>query len=131
MPFDIADSFIIAAEKTLGATLPSSYRASMLRRNGGELETGEEIWAIFPIADTSNRKRVSRTANHFVKETSTCQGWKNFPQDALAIASNGAGDCLVFIRQGNSYRPNVYRWSHETGSITQVANDFSLLKEEL
>ena len=74
MPFDIAESLVLAAEQKLGAKLPESYRSSMLRENGGELETGEDAWRQYPIADTSDRKQLSRTANHIIKETESCSG---------------------------------------------------------
>ena len=128
MPFDLNESFILAAERVLGATLPSSYRRSMLISNGGELETEEDEWEQFPITDTSDRKRLSRTANHIVKETHVCRGWESFPEGAVAIASNGAGDRLVFLKEGNAFEPVVYMWSHETGALTKVVNDFSELK---
>src|SRR5215210_8842967 len=101
MPFDLNESFILAAERVLGATLPSSYRRSMLISNGGELETEEDEWEQFPMS---------------------------FPEGAVAIASNGAGDRLVFLKEGNAFEPVVYMWSHETGALTKVVNDFSELK---
>lgn len=127
MPFDLAESFILAAEQKLGAKLPESYRSSMLRENGGELETEEDAWQQYPIADTSDRKRLSRTANHIIKETESCSGWPNFPEGALAIAGNGGGDQLVLLKQGASFAPTVYVWSHETGELEKIADDFSEL----
>jgi hypothetical protein len=128
MPFDLAESFVLAAERELGATLPPSYRRSMLQENGGELETDGEVWDQYPIADTSDRKRLSRTANHILKETQSCREWPGFPSDALAIAGNGAGDQLVFLQRGGLFEPGVYAWSHETGDLSKVANDFAELK---
>lgn len=100
MPFDLSEPFMLAAESKLGATLPAAYRSAMLRSNGGELSVDDDDWMLYPIADTSDRKRLSRTANHVIKETQVCRQWPDFPRDALAIASNGAGDQLVFLRQG-------------------------------
>jgi len=128
MPFDLAESFILAAEQQLGAKLPESYRSSMLRENGGEFKTEEDAWQQYPIADTSDRKRLSRTANHIIKETESCSGWLNFPEGALAIAGNGGGDQLVLLKQDASFAPTVYFWSHETGQLKKVADDFSELK---
>lgn len=128
MPFDLAEPFIHAAEQRLGAKLPEAYRSSMLQENGGEIETEEDIWQQYPIADTSDRKRLSRTANHIIKETESCSDWPNFPEGALAIAGNGGGDQLVLLKQGASFAPTVYAWSHETGQLEKVADDFSELK---
>lgn len=128
MPFDLAELFIVAAEIELGATLPSSYRHSMLQKNGGELETDNDDWEQYPIADTSDRKRISRTCNHILKETQNCLTWRTFPANAIAFATNGAGDQLVFLKKGQEIEQVIYAWSHETGQLTKVANDFAELK---
>jgi hypothetical protein len=128
MPFDLNESFVLAAEQELGARLPESYRAAMLRANGGELEVQEDSWLQYPIADTSDRKRLSRSANHIIKETEVCRRWPRFPGNAVAIAGNGAGDHLVFVKQGASFEPAVYLWSHEAGSLEKVVNDFAELE---
>ena len=127
MPVDLHESFVLAAEQALGARLPESYRRAMLRSNGGELEARGEEWVQYPIADTSDRKRLSRSANHILKETEVCRQWPGFPQDALAIASNGAGDHLVLVRQGGTFGPAVYVWSHETRALEKLADDFAEL----
>lgn len=128
MPFDIAESFILAAERELGAALPSSYRESMRCANGGDIETEADSWQLYPISDTSDRRRLSRTANHVIQETNLCRGLPGFPQDALAIASNGAGDQLVLLKRGAAFDPAVYAWSHETAALVKVANEFSSLR---
>ena len=101
----------------------------MVQSNGGELETEEDSWEQYQIADTSDRERLARTANHILKETQLCRAWNGFPEAALAIAHNGAGDRLVFPKQGKVFEPSVYVWSHETRALEKVANDFSELRE--
>lgn len=128
MPFDLAEQFVLSVEQELGAALPAAYRVAMLRRNGGELAAGDDDWQQYPIADTSDRKRLSRTTNHILKETQEARAWPSFPAGALAIAGNGAGDQLVLLRQGNAFSPAVYVWSHETGHLQEVASDFSKLQ---
>ena len=128
MPFDLAESFIEDVENNLGAKLPDSYKESMRLENGGEIETDNDYWQQYPIADTSDHKRLSRSANHILKETEICKKWPGFPGYGLAIAGNGSGDQLVLLRQGNSFEPSVYCWSHETGQLVKVANDFSEIK---
>jgi hypothetical protein len=128
MSFDLAESFISGVEQQLGATLPVSYRDAMLRANGGELEIHTESWQQYPIEETSDRKRISRSTNHVLKETEVCLRWPHFPKHALAIAGNGSGDQLVLTRQGGTFDPSVYIWSHETGTLAKVASDFSELK---
>jgi hypothetical protein len=128
MPFDLAESFIVAAERELGARLPESYRAAMLLSNGGELEVLEESWQQYPIADTSDRKRLARSANHIIKETEVCRGWLRFPREAVAIAGNGGGDQLVLIKRNGEFESSVYCWSHESGALERIANDFAELQ---
>ena len=128
MPFDLAESFLLAAESQLGARLPESYRNAMLRANGGELKAADDSWQQYPIADTSDRKRLSRSANHVLKETEVCCRWSRFPLDAVAIAGNGGGDHLVFIKRGGTFERSVFVWSHETGALEKVANDFAELE---
>lgn len=128
MPFDLAEPFLLAAERELGARLPTSYRLAMLRENGGEIETDDDGWQQYPIADTSDRKRLSRSANHILKETESCRGWARFPDNAVAIAGNGAGDQLVLLRLNEAFAPEVYAWLHESGELEKVADDFSLIK---
>ena len=99
----------------------------MLRANGGELEVNGDVWQQHPIADTSDRKRLSRTANHVIMETQSLQSFPGFPANTLSIASNGAGDSLLFLRRGTMFEPTVYVWSHETRLLSKVANDFSEL----
>ncbi len=127
MPYNLEQAYLVAAEQALGARLPESYRCAMIGVNGGEIEAAGDDWLLHPIADTSEKKRLSRTANHVLKETEAFRNWQGFPQAALAIASNGAGDALVFVRRSGEFEPFVYAWSHETQSLSKVANDFSEL----
>lgn len=127
MAFDLAESFILEAERQLGAALPASYRSAMARSNGGEVESLDDAWILHPIADATDRKRLARTANHIVRETQGMQEWQSFPADAVAIAANSSGDCLVFLRFGALFGPEVHLWSHETRELKLVAHDFSEL----
>jgi hypothetical protein len=127
MPFDLAEKFIDAVENALGAALPDDYKAAMRLSNGGELEANDDDWTLYPIADTSDKKRLARSANHILIETQGCREWPNFPVHALAIANNGAGDQLVYLRNGSSFSPIVYAWCHETGKLKEVADGISQL----
>ena len=96
----------------------------MQKSNGGVIEVAGDIWVQYPIFDTSDRKRIARTCNHIIAETKSCEGFGNFPNNALSIAGNGCGDQLVLIKQSNRYMDSIYVWSHETGELDKVANDF-------
>ena len=128
MPFPLPEACLLAAENLLGAALPQSYRQLMLRSNGGELEAVGDSWELYPVADSTDRKRLSRTINHVIRETAELRQWPGFPENALAIGSNGCGDQLVLLRQGDIFTPQVYQWSHETGDLVVVANDFADLR---
>ena len=127
MPFDLSDEFIIAAEQALGAALPDDYKAAMRQSNGGEVEANTDSWTLYPIADKTDRKRLARTANHILVETQGCREWPKFPEHALAIACNGTGDQLVYLRNGHCFGLKVYAWSHETGELEVVADSISQL----
>ncbi|HAI97274.1 MAG: SMI1/KNR4 family protein [Cycloclasticus sp.] len=125
VPFNLSEEQLLQTEKELGCTLPNEYRESMKSENGGEAQTKEDDWEFYPIKDTSDRKRVSRTCNHIIKETDSYKGFRNFPENALAIASNGLGDQMVFIIESGQYQSTVYLWLHETGELQELAASFS------
>lgn len=113
----------------MGAKLPHEYREAMKIDNGGEASTEEDDWEFYPIKDISNRKRLSRTSNHIINETESCQGFGYFPESAITIAGNGFGDQMVFLKEGESFGDTVYLWLHETGELQQLAGSFSEIKK--
>jgi len=128
MPFTLDDKFLLSAEEKLGAKLPDSYRQAMMAANGGEVASGLDDWYLYPIMDSTDRKRLARTCNDVVAESMRLAGWERFPRQALAIANNGEGDQLIFLRSDDRYGPAVYCWSHESGELTKVAEDFAQLE---
>jgi len=124
MPFELDERFIVAAEKQLGTTLPSDYRQAMLMSNGGEVFTNGDLWQFYPIFDQTNRKRISRTCNHIIRETESMREWNGWPADALAIGHDGSGNVLAFIMESTGFSPNVFVWDHETGEIRNIADNF-------
>ena len=131
MPFDLAERFIIAAEEKLGAPLPHSYRQAMMASNGGQVAACGDVWDLHPILDSSDRKRLSRSCNDILHETGFMRGWRAWPENAVAIAGNGTGDRLVFLRENGLYQPNVYMWLHDTGELSVVAEIFSELQRRV
>ena len=128
MPFNIAERFIRAAEDELGARLPHSYRQAMMASNGGGVAAYDDVWMLHPIFDKSDRRRLSRSRNDILRETRRMNGWPDWPENALAIADNGTGDKLLFLREGRLYQPEVYIWLHDTGDVIVVAQNFSELR---
>ena len=127
LPLDIA--FLKRAETNLGRKLPLGYAVKMCRENGGDIATGSDSWLLFPIFDDSDRKRLKRTCNDIIRETTWARDWPRFPQDALAIGANGCGDKLVLLadQETDRFSDEVYWWDHETGELNQVADSFEEL----
>ena len=125
MPFDLDERYIDAAEQALGASLPTSYRLAMMKRNGGSVATEGDDWDLYPIADDSDRKRLVRTLNGVVPETERARGWRGFPSGAVSLGGNGEGDQLVLLADGQGLSPAVFIWRHETCESVRVADDFA------
>jgi hypothetical protein len=124
MAFPTDLEFIETAESALGVLLPPTWRHRLLSSNGGELFAAEEDWTIFPVFDSSDRKKASRSANHIVRENQSAREWHGFPPTAVAIAENGSGDYLVFLPSQSSpgvLEDRVLLWSHETGALSSIA----------
>jgi hypothetical protein len=121
MAFPVDESLIAAAEQQLGRRLPDALRKRLLRNNGGEIQTEDDDWTLHPVWDATDRKRMSRTANHIVRETRQAREWRSFPEGAIAVASNGTGDHLV-VRVGSA---EIELWDHETGECHAVAIDWT------
>ncbi len=127
MAYDVGESAVQAAELALGATLPAGYRAAMMSNNGGTVEAAGDDWELCPIRDASDRRRLARSASDIVTETARCRAWRGFPLDAVVIAQNGAGDCLVLRRAGDVFLPAPSIWRHEDATLQPAGPDFTAL----
>ena len=126
MAFPTTEDRIAAAEAQLGVRLPAEYRNRLISQNGGELETEDDDWIVFPVFDSSDRKRASRSANHIVRETKQAMTWPGFPAGAIAVAENGTGDVLVFLPGANGQLDGrLQYWNHETQECSPTALDFT------
>jgi hypothetical protein len=129
MGFPTSEEFVRRAEESLAIMLPAAVRARLLQENGGEIEADGDVWELFPVEDSTDRKRISRTANHIVRETEEARQWPEFPATAVAIAANGTGDYLILqpARQASGQLlDEVFLWDHETGGVTPVDVTWSL-----
>jgi hypothetical protein len=119
MPFPVDIQFVRQAEAKLGRSLPLGYVGRMCRDNGGQVRVGADSFSLYPILDTTDRKRLARTCNDILRETASAREWRGFPAGALAIGHNGAGDKLVLLPAPDSERfeDSVYWWDHETGKL--------------
>lgn len=125
MPFDLDERYVRAAEHALGVSLPTTYRLAMMRSNGGTVATKSDDWELYPIADDSDRKRLARTLNGVVPETERARAWRGFPSAAISLGSNGEGDQVIFLADGQGLCPEVFIWRHETSELVRVADDFA------
>jgi hypothetical protein len=117
MPFNLAERFIGTAEEKLGAPLPHSYRQAMMASNGGDVAVYNDIWNLHPILDSSDRKRLSRSCNDILQETRLMRDWPGWPENAVAIAGNGSGDKLLFLREGPAVSASTLRVASRHGRL--------------
>lgn len=77
---------------------------------------------VFPVLDPSHSQAATSRTKDIVSETRSARSLEGFPGNAVAIASNGAGDLLVLMPTGSSNHldPQVQRWSHETRQCEAV-----------
>ena len=111
MGFPVDDERIARAEDELGRKLPAVLKARLRRNNGGEVRTDNADWTLYPVYDSTDRKRIARTANHVVREQARWQAWRGFPEGAIAIADDGCGNALIIPADSDEIR----EWDHETG----------------
>ena len=131
MPFTLDYKWIEQAEEKLNRKLPEVYKEEIQEENGGEADTYEEIWELYHICDNSDKKRFSRTWNDIIKHTEDLQDYEGFPEEALTIATNGAGDELILLPNKNNksiYDDTIYVWSHETCEVIEVAKNIKEIK---
>jgi len=129
MPFPVDEKYIQQTEQKLGVRFPVSFRERMMQDNGGEVETPQDTWQVYPFMDTSDKKRIKRTCNDITRETASARQWASFPQEAVAIGANGSGDQLVLLPSADPgiLQDAVFWWDHETGAVNKVAEDFKEL----
>lgn len=133
MAFDIPEEEVAVTEAQLGRKLPPIYSSIMVVNNGGTAFDDEDQWDIYPIKDTSDRKRQSRSCNHVLAETKSAQEWTGFPKDALAIGGNGFGDIMLLLPSQSDpsvFDDQVFAFWHETGEVKPLADNLSAFEIE-
>jgi SMI1 / KNR4 family (SUKH-1) len=116
MGFPVDQQFIAEAELALGRELPPALTSRLRRNNGGEVRTEDMDWTLYPVYDSGDRKRISRTANHIIRELLRWRTWHGFPEGAVAIAEDGCGNALIVLAGSDEIR----EWNHETGEHAAV-----------
>jgi len=130
MPFPIDEKYIKETESELKVKFPIEFINRMIKSNGGELSPEEFGFELYPFFDKSDRKRISRTCNHIGLETKNAREWDGFPENGIAIASDGFGNQIVLIHNGDGILKNeIYFWDHETREIEKIADSINELDE--
>ena len=126
MPFPIEQKYLEEMEKSLHVKFPSEYRNAMINENGGEIQKDNYHFRLYPFFDKSNKKRISRTSNHILKENESVKKWNNFPEEAIAIGSDDFGNQLVFLKviEESIANEELFFWDHETGELIKIADSF-------
>ncbi len=128
MPFPVDEKYIIETETQLGVKFPAEFKSRMLQSNGGELVTKSFEFELYPFFDKSDRKRISRTANHIDLETKNARKWTGFPDKAIAIGRDAYGNKLILIHNEAGYLSDeVYFWNHETGQCEKIFDSVNKL----
>lgn len=133
MPFPVEEKYILETEDELSVKFPEKFKARMKKLNGGEIteslkDEEDYIYWLYPFFDKSDKKRVSRTCNHIALETANSRKWRNFPENAIAIAHDGSGNKLVMTHNGDGILSEcIYFWDHETGEIEMIAESINEL----
>jgi hypothetical protein len=130
MPFPIDEKYIIETESELNVKFPIEFKKRMIKSNGGELVTEEFGFELFPFFDKSDRKRISRTCNHIGLETKNAREWNGYPENGIAIGSDGLGNLIILTHSGNGIlNDTIYFWDHEIEEIDKIAESIIELDE--
>ncbi|MFZ4798634.1 MAG: SMI1/KNR4 family protein [Bacteroidia bacterium] len=124
MPFPLDIKYIIETELELDIVFPDNFKSKMIKENGGDLTTEDDDWQLIPFFDKSDNKRISRTCNHIGLESKQARDLNNFPENGVAIASNGCGDILILLPTNENSKKlsdEIFFWFHETGEFEKVA----------
>lgn len=126
MPFPIDEKYIVETESELNVKFPVEFKNHMIKSNGGELLTDEFEFQLYPFFDKSDRKRIGRTCNHIGLETINARQWNGFPENGIAIGSDGYGNQLLLIHNGNGILTDeLYFWDHEVGDFEKIAESIN------
>ena len=83
---------------------------------------------LYPFFDKFDKKRISRTCNHIGLETKNVRECNGFPDNGIAIGTDGFGNQLILTHNGNgSLTDELYLWNHETGQIKKIAESINKL----
>ncbi len=130
MPFPIDEKYVIETESDLNVKFSTEFKNRMMKSNGGELLISDEFqFELYPFFDKSDRKLISRTCNHIGLETKNAREWSGFPENGIAIGSDGYGNQLILTHNGDgNLTDKLYFWNHETRHVEKIAESINKLR---
>ena len=109
---------------------PIEFKSRMMKSNGGELVTEEFEFGLYPFFDKSDQKRISRTCNHIGLETKNARKWSGFPENGIAIGSDGFGNLIILTHNGDGILTDeIHFWNHEIRQAEKIAESINGLDE--
>lgn len=129
MPFPAPEEAIARAERLLGTRFPEAWRARLVAENGGEVDL-DEAWFLFPVLDSTDRKRLARSCNDVVSETQKARERRGFPSDGVAVGDDGAGNYLVLLPgecDAGALGARLYRWDHESAEVDPLGSSLAAI----
>ena len=130
MPFPITVAEIAKTEAKTGFKFPLGLKARLSKDNGGEVRVGDDNWWLIPFLDTTDRKRIARTCNDIVRETTQMRSGQTFQQMRSSLLKTElvtTSSSVLKLRDQKSLAETIYFWDHETGQHEPVADSFDFL----
>jgi hypothetical protein len=112
MGLPVSEERIAETEAKVGRRLPEGFRELTKKSNGGaSIRIGSTYFDVYAIWDPTDRKSMSRSANHVVRETEAIyRDLGDFlPAGGAVLASNAGGDPLIQLPDGT-----LVIWSYRT-----------------
>jgi hypothetical protein len=113
MGLPVSEDRIAETEAKLGRRLPEGFRALSMASNGGStIRIGGDDFDVLAVWDPTDRKRMSRSANHVMRETESLYRdlGEFLPSGGVVLATNAGGDPLMQLPDGS-----LVIWSMRTG----------------
>lgn len=125
----LSDDDIVALERQLGVSLPSSYRQFLLKNNGGRPEP--DIIHIEGLGGGSTDIQVFFRVNGCVESSNILSNWEScsgrIPDQFLPIGCDSLGSVFCICLSGVSRGAVVFcllTFDEDDGTIYFVANSF-------
>ncbi len=130
MPLTTTEEWLDEAEVALGRRLPSTLRALLKERNGGQLYAMDDAREVHPVWDKRDRRHLTRTCNNLVAETKGCRELSSFPAEALAIAESNGDRLVLMPLDATQYGDAVYFWDAHGDEVERLADSVWDLVDE-